>query len=71
MTLLTVIKLISPHGNVKHMASQLSASRFPHLNSFKCILFHKEPSPRPSSKTSLFLDLEWSNCTTKSSLAVP
>ena len=35
------------------------------------IFFYKEPTSRPSSKSSLFLDLKSANCSTKSSLIVP
>ena len=33
--------------------------------------FYKEPTSRPSSKSSLFIDLNSANCSTKSSLIVP
>ena len=33
--------------------------------------FYKEPTSRPSSKNSLFIDLNSANCSTKSSLIVP
>ena len=33
--------------------------------------FYKEPTSRPSSKSSLFIDLKSANCSTKSSLIVP
>ena len=33
--------------------------------------FYKEPTSRPSSKSSLFIDLKSANCSTKSSLLVP
>ena len=34
-------------------------------------LFYKEPTLRPSSKSSLFVDLKSANCSIKSSLIVP
>ena len=34
-------------------------------------LFYKEPTSRPSSKSSLFVDIKSANCSTKSSLIVP
>ena len=37
------------------------------LHAFFC----KEPTSRPSSKSSLFVDLKSANCSTKSSLIVP
>ena len=33
--------------------------------------FYKEPTSRPSSKSSLFVDVKSANCSTKSSLIVP
>ena len=33
--------------------------------------FYKEPTSRPSSKSSLLIDLKSANCSTKSSLIVP
>ena len=33
--------------------------------------FYKEPTSRPSSKSSLFVDLKSANCSIKSSLIVP
>ena len=33
--------------------------------------FYKEPTSRTSSKSSLFIDLNSANCSTKSSLIVP
>ena len=33
--------------------------------------FYNEPTSRPSSKSSLFVDLKSANCSTKSSLIVP
>ena len=33
--------------------------------------FYKEPTSRPGSKSSLFIDLKSANCSTKSSLIVP
>ena len=38
-----------------------------HLHAF----LYKEPTSRPSSKSSLFVDLKSANCSTKSSLIVP
>ena len=35
------------------------------------LFFYKEPTSRPSSKSSLFVDLKSANCSTKSSLIVP
>ena len=35
------------------------------------LFFNKEPTSRPSSKSSLFIDLKSANCSTKSSLIVP
>ena len=35
------------------------------------LFFYKEPTSRPSSKSSLFIDLKSANCSTKSSLIVP
>ena len=35
------------------------------------LFFYKEPTSRPSSKSSLFIDLNSANCSTKSSLIVP
>ena len=40
---------------------------FPFANTIRS-LFYKEPSSRPSSKSSLFLDILLSNLSTKSSL---
>ena len=38
---------------------------------FYTLFFYKEPTSRPSSKSSLFIDLKSANCSTKSSLIVP
>ena len=35
------------------------------------LFFYKEPTSRPSSKSSLFIDLKSANYSTKSSLIVP
>ena len=39
-------------------------------NRFISTPFYKEPSSRPSAKSSFFLGLQWSKCSTKSSLTV-
>ena len=41
------------------------------LQSILHAFFYKEPTSRPSSKSSLFVDLKSANCSTKSSLIVP
>ena len=40
-------------------------------NAHTRFFFYKEPTSRPSSKSSLFIDLKSANCSTKSSLIVP
>ena len=51
------------------------SQRYPMLSSLHVVaytlIFYKEPTSRPSSKSSLFIDLKSANCSTKSSLIVP
>ena len=42
-----------------------------YLNALILKFFYKEPTSRPSSKSSLFVGLKSANCSTKSSLIVP
>ena len=54
-----VVKSEDEHGNLCHSLYLYTLS------------FYKEPTLRPSSKSSLFVDLKSANCSTKSSLIVP
>ena len=45
--------------------------RIPKLQEAVHAFFYKEPTSRPSSKSSLFVDLKSANCSTNSSLIVP
>ena len=41
------------------------------VNKLYTLFFYKEPTSRPSSKSSIFVDLKSANSSTKSSLIVP